>query len=333
MIFCASDEPIRLCASQGGILIIDKPRGPTSHDVVAKIRRLLHTKAVGHAGTLDPMATGVLVVAVGEATKLVTYLTAHDKSYRATLRLGVTTKSFDADCAVSESKALDPVLLQLLERASIGKADARIDAALAAERARTSQVPPMISAIKVDGEPGHARVRRGEEFALPAREVAVTKLTLVAARLDPPELDLHVECTKGYYVRALARDLAHGLGTIGHLTSLRRLRSGPFGEDECVSLDAGEHHGPDRKGAIADVLTNSMIPLAVAAKRVLPVAHLRPNSVILAVQGKSLNATDFVESPPKGPSVWFDQAGERAVAIGELQEGAFRVIRGFRPPP
>lgn len=293
-----------------GVLVIDKPRGPTSHDVVSRVRRALRTREVGHAGTLDPMATGVLVVAVGEATKLVPWLTAHDKAYRTTIRLGVATHSLDAEGEVVESRPVDASVFD----------EARVQEALAAERARTLQIPPSVSAIKIDGVAAHARVRRGEDLVLEARPVAVHRLDLLAVRRDPPELDLEIVCAKGYYVRSLGRDLAERLGTLGHLVSLRRTRSGPFTDDEAIPLDDPS-------------LATRLVPLVEAAGRALAKVELTEEGVVRARYGKRLLSEHFVAPPAQGPVAWVH--GETLVAIGELtgdMTGEAQVIRGFRPP-
>jgi tRNA pseudouridine55 synthase len=284
-----------------GVLVIDKPRGPTSHDVVAKVRRALHTREVGHAGTLDPMATGVLVVAVGEATKLVQWLTAHDKSYIATVHLGVGTTSLDAEGEITEQLPVSA------DRESIERA-------LEAERARTEQVPPMVSAIKVEGVALHKRARRGEVLELAPRPVRVQHLA--ALRVALPDVDIAITCAKGYYVRSLARDLAARLGTVGHLTMLRRTESGPFVHDEAIGLE--------------DVSPDHLIPMADAATRAIGSIELTTEGVIRARHGKKLAIEHFVHPPPEGPRAWLDQ-GE-LVAIGEVVSGEGRVLRGFLAP-
>jgi tRNA pseudouridine55 synthase len=305
-----------------GVLVVDKPRGPTSHDVVARVRRALGTREVGHAGTLDPMATGVLVVAVGEATKLVQWLTAHDKAYRATVRLGATTRSFDAEGEIVETRPIDDALRATLAAASRGEIDDALARALDVERARTEQTPPAVSAIKVDGVASHKRVRQGDEVELPPRPVAVRSLQVLAARVDPPELDVELEVAKGYYVRAFARDLAASLGTVAHLVALRRLASGPFRIEEAVALEPA-------------ALAAGRVALSVAVARVLPSATLTDDGVVRARQGKRLCEGDFSVAPPAASggvsaSAWLDPAGE-VVAIGELDGDAFRVVRGFVP--
>jgi tRNA pseudouridine55 synthase len=300
------------------VVVIDKPIGPTSHDVVARVRRLLGTRAVGHAGTLDPLASGVLVVAIEEGTKLVPWLTAHDKAYRATVRLGEGTRSFDAEGEIEERRPIEPAVREALAAAARGEFAEVLEAALAIERARVEQVPPAVSAIKVDGVAAHARVRRGDEVTLPPRPIAVRALRVLGARTEPAEIDVELEVAKGYYVRAFARDLAASLGTVAHLTALRRLRSGPFTLDEAVPLER-------------DALLAGLLPLATAAQRTLPAAVLTPEGVLRARQGKRLS-TEHFQAAPSALSVWLDPEGI-AVAVGEPEEALFRVVRGFVPPP
>ncbi|MEU7767353.1 tRNA pseudouridine(55) synthase TruB [Nocardia sp. NPDC049190] len=211
----------------GGLLIVDKDGGWTSHDVVAKCRRLLHTKKVGHAGTLDPMATGVLVLGVERATKLLGLLTLTTKAYTATIRLGQSTSTDDAE---GEVLATTPVR-QLT--------DDDIAACTAALTGDIDQVPATVSAIKVNGERAYARHRAGEDVQLVARPVTVARFDVLARR-DVGEfvdLDVVVECSSGTYVRALARDLGAALGVGGHLTALRRTAVGPFTLEHARTLD------------------------------------------------------------------------------------------------
>ncbi|MEU8900231.1 tRNA pseudouridine(55) synthase TruB [Nocardia sp. NPDC048505] len=204
----------------GGLLIVDKDGGWTSHDVVAKSRRLLRTKKVGHAGTLDPMATGVLVLGVERATKLLGLLTLTTKAYTATIRLGQSTNTDDAE---GEVLATTPAL---------HVADDDIAVQVKALTGDIEQVPATVSAIKVNGERAYARARAGEDVQLAARPVTVSRFD-VLARHDIPDgefvdLEVEVECSSGTYIRALARDLGAALGVGGHLTALRRTRVGPF---------------------------------------------------------------------------------------------------------
>ena len=205
-----------------GLLVVDKPAGITSHQVVARARRALGTKKVGHAGTLDPMATGVLVLGIERATRLLGHLALDDKTYLATIRLGQATDTDDADGTVTDAPGAG----------SIGVAD--VDAALAAFRGRIRQVPSSVSAIKVGGKRAYALVRSGEEVTLAARDVTVSRFDVLDSRTSDADgvrildVDVVVDCTSGTYVRALARDLGRALGVGGHLTMLRRTRVGPF---------------------------------------------------------------------------------------------------------
>ncbi|QBJ98155.1 tRNA pseudouridine(55) synthase TruB [Rhodococcus sp. ABRD24] len=226
-----------------GLLIVDKDAGLTSHDVVAKCRKLLGTRKVGHAGTLDPMATGVLVLGVERATKLLGLLALTTKSYRATIRLGQSTSTDDAEGEVRSTADAAPIT----------------DEEIAAEVERLTgdiqQVPASVSAIKVDGQRAHALIRAGEEVTLAARPVTVSRFEVLARRDVPGvgggayvDLDVDVDCSSGTYIRALARDLGAALGVGGHLTALRRTKVGPFtlehsrtleqlADDPAVSLD------------------------------------------------------------------------------------------------
>ncbi|MGW0045537.1 tRNA pseudouridine(55) synthase TruB [Rhodococcus sp. NPDC003348] len=210
-----------------GLLIVDKDAGMTSHDVVARCRKILHTRKVGHAGTLDPMATGVLVLGVERATKLLGLLSLTTKAYSATIRLGQSTTTDDAEGEV------------LADADASAVTDEQIAAVIATLTGKISQVPTRVSAIKVDGQRAHKLVREGEDFELEARPVTVDRFDVTATRrLDTfVDLDVEVECSSGTYVRALARDLGAALGVGGHLTALRRTRVGPFTLDHARTLE------------------------------------------------------------------------------------------------
>lgn len=201
-----------------GLVVVDKPTGLTSHAVVARLRKAAGTRRVGHAGTLDPMATGVLVVGVGRATRLLGHLALTDKSYDATIRLGVSTVTDDAEGEVLTATSAAHVT------------DAAIAAGLTTLTGDIEQVPAAVSAIKVDGVRAHRLVRAGDDVQLTSRRVTVHRLALLATRRagDVIDLDVSVDCTTGTYVRALARDLGAGLGVGGHLTALRRTRVGNY---------------------------------------------------------------------------------------------------------
>ncbi|MCM3812699.1 tRNA pseudouridine(55) synthase TruB [Streptomyces sp. DR7-3] len=215
-----------------GLVIVDKPAGFTSHDVVAKMRRFARTRRVGHAGTLDPMATGVLVIGVEKATRLLGHLALTEKEYRAIIRLGQTTVTDDAEGEITASEGatgIDPAAV----RAGIEELTGDIQ-----------QVPSKVSAIKIDGKRSYARAREGEEFTIPARPVTVSSFVLHDRREAKAEdgttvldLDVTVVCSSGTYIRALARDLGAGLGVGGHLTALRRTRVGPYGLDAARTLE------------------------------------------------------------------------------------------------
>jgi tRNA pseudouridine55 synthase len=210
--------------STSGILLVDKPSGMTSHDVVSRVRRLAGTRKVGHAGTLDPMATGLLILGIDASTRLLTYLVGLDKEYLATIRLGFDTTTDDA-----EGDPLgEPV-------DTSGVTAGKIAAAVLPLTGRISQVPSSVSAIKVDGKRSYDRVRAGEEFTLASRQVTVSAFEVLELR--PGELDVRVECSSGTYIRALARDLGAALGVGGHLTALRRTRIGPFAVNDAGQLD------------------------------------------------------------------------------------------------
>jgi tRNA pseudouridine55 synthase len=248
-----------------GLVIVDKPAGLTSHDVVARLRRILHTRKVGHAGTLDPMATGVLVCGVGRGTKLLGHLALDTKAYTATIRLGVTTHTDDAEGEVLTTADASDVT------------DAAIAAGMAALTGAIEQVPSSVSAIKVNGQRAYARVRAGEEVVLAARPVTVSEFTLLARR--GADLDVEVECTSGTYVRALARDLGAALGVGGHLTALRRTRVGPFSLEHASTLEALE----------AD--PSAVVPLDAAVALAFPRRDLDAAQATDISHGRPLPAT------------------------------------------
>ncbi|MDQ1683142.1 MAG: tRNA pseudouridine55 synthase [Frankiaceae bacterium] len=210
-----------------GIVVVDKPAGWTSHDVVARMRRLAHTRKVGHAGTLDPMATGVLLIGVGKATRLLGHLALTEKVYDGTIRLGVTTNTDDAEG--------EP--LATVNAAAV--TDDQIADAIAPLTGLIQQVPPQVSAIKVDGQRAYKRARAGEDVALLARPVTVHEFSIAAIRRHEAtvDLDVRVRCSSGTYIRSLARDLGAALGVGGHLAALRRTAVGAFDLSQARTLD------------------------------------------------------------------------------------------------
>src|SRR5215469_1651620 len=250
-----------------GLIIVDKSQGWTSHDVVAKIRKLAHTKRVGHAGTLDPMATGVLVVGVEKATRLLGYLALTEKEYTGTIRLGQTTDTDDADGAV----------IEVVPAVKIGE-----DELLRAVRTLTgeiTQVPPGFSAIKVGGRRSYQLARAGQAPALQARAVTVSRFDVTAVRRDDDllDVDVAVTCSSGTYIRALARDLGAALGVGGHLTALRRTRVGPY--------EIGSARTLDQLAASFEI-----IPLADAAAAAFPRRDLTAEQARLVAHGGRLPA-------------------------------------------
>ncbi len=213
--------------TEPGIVVVDKPAGMTSHDVVGRCRRIFSTRRVGHAGTLDPMATGVLVIGVDRATKILGLLTAASKSYAATIRLGQTTSTEDAEGEVLQCVSASDVT------------DAAIAAAVDGLRGDIEQVPSAVSAIKVDGRRAYRLAREGQAVELAARPVRIDRFEVLAVRREGEviDVDVEVDCSSGTYIRALARDLGAALGVGGHLTALRRTRVGRFGLDQARALD------------------------------------------------------------------------------------------------
>lgn len=207
-----------------GVLPVDKPAGPTSHDVVAQARRALGERRIGHTGTLDPFASGLLLLCVGRATRIAEYLTDMPKAYRATMRLGAATDTDDATgSVVAESDAW-----RTLD-------DATIRAAFAAEAGRRPQRPPAYSAKKIAGERAHRLARRGEIVELPDVDIEVHAIEVIAIAL--PEITFHVRCSSGTYIRSIGRDVAERLGTLGHLTALRRTAIGPHSVADALATD------------------------------------------------------------------------------------------------
>ncbi len=266
-------------ADPNGVLLVDKPAGITSHDVVSRVRRWAATRRVGHAGTLDPMATGVLVVGLGRSTRLLTYLVGLDKTYTATIRLGQATVTDDAEGEV------------LAETDPAGLTSSEICSALADLTGEIDQVPSSVSAVKIAGRRAYARVRDGEQVQLAPRRVRVHRLEPTAERrLDTViDVDVIAEVSSGTYVRALARDLGAALGVGGHLTALRRTRVGPYRIEDAVGLDEMPAVDP-----------SVLLTPAQAAAAVLPVRHLDDHEATALGVGKRLSAAGFGPGPVAG---------------------------------
>jgi tRNA pseudouridine55 synthase len=292
--------------SRSGLVVVDKPAGMTSHDVVARVRRLAGTRRVGHGGTLDPMATGVLVVAVERATRLLTYVFGSDKCYTATIRLGQSTVTDDAEgeiVAATDASALT---------------DADIAAGLTPLRGEIEQVPSAVSAIKVGGRRSYARVRAGERVTLPARKVHVYRLEAQGIRRTGAvvDVDVDVRCSSGTYVRALARDLGAGLGVGGHLTALRRTAVGGFTIAEASTLDdLATRHEP------------VTVPLAAAVTRLFPTRTVSAEEARVLAHGGPLSTVGM-----SGPYAVLDPAGD-AIAIVAERDDRSRAEVVLRPAP
>ncbi|MFK4227643.1 tRNA pseudouridine(55) synthase TruB [Streptomyces sp. NPDC019890] len=262
-----------------GLVIVDKPSGFTSHDVVAKMRGIARTRRVGHAGTLDPMATGVLVLGVEKATKLLGHLALTEKEYLGTIRLGQNTVTDDAEGEITSSA----------DASGISR-DA-IDAGVATLSGDIMQVPSKVSAIKIDGKRSYARVRGGEEFDIPARPVTVSQFTVYDVREGVAEDGTHVVdlvvsvvCSSGTYIRALARDLGAHLGVGGHLTALRRTRVGPYGLDAAKTLEQ-----------LQEELT--VMPIAEAAAAAFPRWDVDERRARLLINGVRLDMPPYDTAP------------------------------------
>lgn len=297
-----------------GALIVDKSVGPTSHDVVAVARRALSTRAIGHTGTLDPTASGVLVLVVGEATKLVNLLGSGDKRYQATMRLGAETSTLDAGGDVTATAPVPALTLAQL------RALARPFAGEIAQRA------PLVSAIKVDGRALHKRARAGEEFEAPLRRVRLDALEIEALEGDLVRFD--VRCGRGFYVRSLARDLAIAWGTLGHLTALRRSHNAGFSLDEAVGFETlrAAARGTEAERA---PLRARLVPLVALCRR-LPHAEFDAQQCAILRCGRALDVERSGQGGlPEGSELIAMSPEQRPVAIVQRAGDALRVARGF----
>lgn len=300
-----------------GVLIVDKAEGRSSHDVVRVARRVFKTRAVGHAGTLDPMASGVLVLGVGEGTKLLAHLSAADKAYTGVLRLGAETDSLDAHGQVTEElpvpDGIDVAAVQAVATRFLGE---------------TLQRAPVISAIKQAGLPLYARVRRGEIVVAPERSVFVHSLEI--ERVEAGTISFRVHCAKGFYVRSLARDLARALGTCGHLAGLRRIASGAFELAAAVAFDSLAAAARGDESARAAVLTRTLsltaalagyTQLAVTPEGAEDIRHGRP--VV-----RERVSTGELPAAGVEPIALVDAAGE-LLALGRAEADRVLVVRGI----
>lgn len=288
-----------------GLIIVDKPQGWTSHDVVGRLRRLAGTRKVGHAGTLDPMATGVLVIGVNRATRLLTFIVGTSKTYTATIRLGQSTVTDDAEGEVTGGSIAAAVT------------EAEIRTAVAALTGEIQQVPSSVSAIKVKGERSYARVRSGEDVDLPARPVTIHRFDISAIRRVSSgrlqDVDVTVECSSGTYIRALARDLGGALGVGGHLTALRRTRVGPYSIASARTLDQ-----------LAEDL--GILSLDDAGRALFPVRELSDAEAADVSHGRKIAPNAEQDAPVAA----FAPDGT-LVALLENRGGAARTVLVFAP--
>jgi tRNA pseudouridine55 synthase len=282
-----------------GLLLVDKPIGPTSHDLVQRTRRLAGTRRVGHAGTLDPAASGLLLLGVDGATRLLTHLVGLDKTYTATIRLGSATTTDDAEGAPIGAPA-----------AVTEEVRARIPAAVAALTGEIDQVPSSVSAVHVDGRRAHELVRAGEAVDLPSRRVVIRRFDVLEQREE--ELDVVVDCSSGTYIRALARDLGAALGVGGHLAALRRTRVGPFDVADAAPLEA-----PLALRAPAEIATT-----------LFPSLPLDEAGTVALRQGKRL-PVDLPDAPVVAA---LDPEGA-LIGLVEVAGGRTRVLMNLPPEP
>ncbi len=281
--------------ADSGLVVVDKPGGMTSHDVVARVRRLAGTRKVGHAGTLDPMATGVLVLGLNRATRLLGHLMLTEKSYDAVIRFGVATTTDDAEGEVVQTSATDD-----LDEAAIRRV-------LAGFVGELDQVPTAVSAIKVDGVRAYQRVRDGEQVELEPRRVTIHELTV--EDVSGPDVRISVRCSSGTYIRAIARDAGAALGVGGHLIALRRTAVGEFGLASAHSLDQ-----------LADEFV--MLPIAEAARRSFDAVDLDED------EARDVRFGRVLQRPLPGLSAVFDPDGE-FLALYEPRGGESRAVAVF----
>lgn len=275
--------------TEDGFVIIDKPSGITSHDVVAKLRKKFATKRVGHAGTLDPMATGVLVIGINNATKFLQYITEGKKRYLATIRLGQSTTTDDREGEVIESRDCQSI------------SDEAIRDSLASQVGTIMQKPSKVSAIKIAGERAYDLVRQGKDVDIPAREVTIHSLDILSINRNQfLDIEIDVECSAGTYIRSIARDLGEVLGVGGHLTSLRRTVVAPFFEKDCQSIEDCE-----------------ILPLVASISQIMPTRLIDLLEKQELSFGRALSKSEF-----EGPGVAISPDGAVAAIIENREYGA-----------
>ena len=281
-----------------GLLLVDKPAGMTSHDVVARVRRVGKTKKVGHTGTLDPGATGLLILCIGAATRLSDYLTGMDKTYAGEMTFGVSTDSYDADGTVLEEHDVPEI------------SDEELRERIAHYTGTFDQIPPMVSAVKVGGKRLYKLAREGQEVERPAREITVSEFMLESLSL--PKATFTLSCTSGTYVRSLCHDIGQDFGCGAILSSLRRTHVGNFDIDDAIPLDDLE--GPEH---IAELL----IPMGEALD--LPAAILNGDGLRLVMSGNQVNPKQLLEDPPEEPGrIQLKSRNGHLIALADLEHRA-----------
>ncbi|MGS0684116.1 tRNA pseudouridine(55) synthase TruB [Nakamurella sp. GG22] len=311
------DRPAPPLPPGGGLLLVDKPSGCTSHDVVGRLRHVLRTRRIGHAGTLDPMATGLLVLAVDRSTRLLGHLALTDKTYSATIRLGRQTDTDDADGTLIASAPVD------------GVAEADIEGGIAALTGPILQVPSSVSAIKVGGRRAYDLVRSGVSVELAARPVTISRFEIVGPIRrgdDLIDLDVVVECTTGTYIRSLARDLGAALGVGGHLTALRRARVGPFEVGDAVDVYGGRAPGerPPVTEEAAAAIAARVLPAADAVRAAFPTRQVDQTQALDLRHGRTVTAAGIA-----GTYGAFDPAGALVALVVETA-GVARSVLGWQ---
>lgn len=300
-----------------GLLLVDKPKGLTSHDVVVLARRVFRTREVGHSGTLDPMATGVLILAIGEATKLLYFISMENKEYQASIALGIETDTLDAEGSVVKTA-------KVIENLSKDQVDGVAKSFVGTYK----QYPPKVSAVKQAGIPLYKRVRRGECIDVTSREITVYSIIINEVRKS--EIDLYIKSGKGFYVRALARDLSYALGTVGHLCSLRRITNGGYSVDQAVNIERLLCAEKDK--ILLEQLKESIIPMADACKGMEQVI-LGEDGCKDAYHGRPILKSRIIEGRLPVDSkklVSLLDSRHRLVAIAKYYTDQLRVVRGFR---
>ncbi len=297
-----------MSSQDSGVLNIDKPQGMTSHDVVARVRRITGIRRVGHAGTLDPLATGVLLVCVGAATRIVEYLQAGRKVYETTVRLGQETDTYDAEGEIIAEAPVPDFSIETLARA------------LDAFRGEIEQTPPAYSAIKRNGLPLYKLARAGKVVQVPKRRVVIDDIAILSWR--NPHLQLRITCSPGTYIRAIAHDLGRALGVGGHVQSLRRIASGSWRAEDAVTLEALAAAGSEWPRYLHGLR---------GALSMLPPVVLPAEQAYRFALGQRVPLPDD-SSPPPGQDLRVLGPGEKFIGVGRIKEGVLAPYKVFADP-